>query len=233
MNDKFVITKNVRKFHTALQRLNHKLRGVERFGLVMGEIGLGKSEAAIQYGARSDNNIVMIRLNEGMTRTWFMRELIRELGLEPYYRDESMFNQLKEALPGRQRMIIIDEVDKATRNMDEKKISLLERFRDIHDVFHVPIVLIGEELIDRKLMKIPRLYDRIVKSAIVKFEKYDTGDVGEIVKEISDCKFDSDAIERISKESGGRIRPIMDMIHAGEGIAKANNLKSIGAKDFK
>jgi hypothetical protein len=32
--------------------------------------------------------------------------------------------------------------------------------------------------------------------------------------------------------SGGRIRPIMKLIHAGEGAARIHQLKAIGAGDF-
>ncbi len=60
MKDKFVITKNVTKFHDAVDHINHRLKGIERMALVYSDPGLGKTETALHYAA--GNGAVMIRV---------------------------------------------------------------------------------------------------------------------------------------------------------------------------
>ncbi len=229
MKEKFVITKNVKKFQVAVQRVNHDRRGVERMALVTGEVGLGKTEAALWYGAH--NGAVIIRMWEMMTGHWFLRELVKEIGVDPVWRTEKLVDQLKEHLSPRPRVIILDEVDRFLKNQDSKKVAVLETLRDIHDVCHCPMIFVGEEWIDSKMKRLPRLYDRIVE--IARFEKFNADDVRQFLAELSDCRFSEDAIEKIARDSGGRIRPIMKMINQAEEIARAGQLKTINARDLR
>lgn len=229
MKDHFVITKNVKRFQMVINRINHKLRGVERMALVTGEIGLGKSEAAIQYGAH--NGAVILNIWPKMSQHWLLRALVWELGMEPAWRPEKLIEQLKGRLLGKPRTIIFDEIDHLFRDSGSGKVDALETIRKVHDVCHCPIVLIGEEWIDKKISKFPRIDDRIVERT--KFEKFDFSDVKQIIGELSDFRFENDAIEKITQDSGGRFRPIMSLIHAAEERAKMNGLRTVGAKDLK
>lgn len=228
MKNHFVITKNVKKFQTAIQRINHNRRGVERMALVTGEVGLGKTEAALYYGAH--NGAVIIRVWGMMTGHWLLRELVKEIGVEPAWRTENLVDQLKKYLLPKPRTIILDEVDRFLKDQDPKKLAVLETLRDIHDVCHCPMVFIGEEWIENKMKRLPRLYDRVVE--IARFEKFDNGDVKQFLDELSDYKFNDYAIEKITQESGGRIRPIMNLINQAEDTAKINHLKTISGRDL-
>ncbi|PIX23345.1 MAG: hypothetical protein COZ69_08745, partial [Deltaproteobacteria bacterium CG_4_8_14_3_um_filter_45_9] len=54
MKDVFVLTKNVKRFRCAVDRIHHaKLKGVERMALIFGAPGLGKTETALQYAAKN------------------------------------------------------------------------------------------------------------------------------------------------------------------------------------
>ncbi len=212
-----------------MQRVNHHRRGVERMGLVTGEVGLGKTEASLWYGAH--NGAIIIRMWEMMTGHWLLRELVKEIGVEPAWHTEKLVAQLEEHLLPNPRTIILDEVDRFLRDQDTKKIAILETLRDVHDVCHCPMVFIGEEWIDKKIRRLPRLYDRIVE--IARFEKLDSGDVKHLVGELSEYRFSDDAIERIRQDSGGRVRPIMNLINRGEDAAKIGQLKTVTAKDLR
>ena len=229
MKNHFVITKNVKKFQTAIQRINHNRRGVERMALVTGEVGLGKTEASLWYGAH--NGAIIIRMWEMMSGHWLLRELVRESGVEPAWRTEKLVDQLKEHLSPKPRTIILDEVDRFLKDQDHKKLAVLETLRDVHDVCHCPMVFIGEEWIDSKMKRLPRLYDRIVE--IARFEKFDIADVKQLIGELSEYRYSDDAIEKITKESGGRIRPIMNLINQAEDAAKVNQLKIVTARDLR
>jgi len=229
MKDRFVITRNVKKFHAAMQRINHNRHGIERMALVMGEVGLGKTAAAHNYGAY--NGAVMIRMWEMMSGHWFLRELVKEIGVEPAWRTEKLVDQLREHLLPRPRTIILDEVDRFLKDQNPKKMAVLETLRDIHDVCHCPMVFIGEEWIGQRIMCFPRLSDRIIE--VVRFEKLDFSDVKYLVGELSEYRFDDDAIGRIMEDGEGRIRPIMSLINRAEDAAKSGQLKTITARDLR
>jgi DNA transposition AAA+ family ATPase len=229
MKNHFVITKNVKKFQLAIQKINHDRRGVERMALVTGEVGLGKTEAALWYGAH--NGAVIIRMWEMMSGHWLLREIVKEIGVDPAWRTENLVDQLKKHLLPKPKTIILDEVDRFLKDQDRKKIAVLETLRDVHDSCHCPMVFIGEEWIETKMRRFPRLYDRVVE--IAAFEKFDLNDVRSLVGELSEYQFSNDAIEKMTVDSGGRIRPIMNLINQAEDIAQISHLKTIAAKDLK
>ena len=86
------------------------------------------------------------------------------------------------------------------------------------------------ERINKKIERIPRLNDRIIE--IVRFERYKENDVKNIIEQLSDYRFETNAIEKITKMSDGRIRPIIRLIHAAEVAARIHQLKTIEGKDF-
>ena len=222
MHHKFIFTKNVKKFASAAENINHKLIGMERMALVAGEPGLGKSETAQWYHAK--NNAVYIRVMGMMTAPWLFRTIVKELGQEPEWRTEHVVNQLKKILSVRPRTLILDEVDRLPK-------EVLEGLRDLHDIVHCPMIFIGEETAPEKFSRYPRLLDRFVE--IVRFERLDQDDVKHIATEFSEVKFEPDAIERIAAESEGKFRRILTMIHKAERVAKVNQVKSIGAKEIR
>jgi len=222
MHYKFIVTKNVKKFASAAENINHKLVGMERMALVAGEPGLGKSETAQWYHAK--NNAVYIRVIGMMSAPWLLRTVVKELGQEPEWRTEYVFNQLKKTLTSRPRTLIFDEVDRLPK-------EAIEGLRDLHDIVHCPMIFIGEENAPEKFSRYPRLLDRFVE--IVRFEKLGSDDVKQIASEFSEVKFEADAIEKIVLESEGKFRRILTMIHKVERIARINQIKSIGAKEIR
>lgn len=224
MRDHFVVTKSIKKFQDGIDHINHKLKGVERMLLAVGEPGLGKTEASIHYCAM--NEAVMIRTLEMMTGSWMLRTLVKELGGAPYYRSDKNQELIEELLKSKPRTIIFDEVDRFTR-----KPEILETLRDIHDICHCPMVFIGEETADKKLMHNRRLYRRFVE--IVRFEKLDTDGVKTFLGEMSEAKYKDDAVEHIARASNGKISEIITLIHHAENWAKRNDRKPVEAKDLR
>jgi DNA transposition AAA+ family ATPase len=217
------MTKNAKRFQSAVERINHKLKGVERLALVIGEPGLGKTETAIHYCAQS--GAVIIRILRLMTGPWLMRKIVSELGASPSFRTHENFDRIGDLLDGKSRTIIFDEVDRLANETE-----VLEVLRDIHDVYHVPMVFIGEEAADKKLRTNRRFYRRFVE--FVKFERLDAEGVRQFVMELSSYRFQDNAVDRIAAETSGKISDIISMIHRAEAAAATNNLKSIDAKDF-
>jgi DNA transposition AAA+ family ATPase len=229
MKSIFVTTKNIKRFQLAIQRINHKFHGIERIALVVGEVGLGKTVVGLYFGVRE--GATMLTIWPKMTQHWLLRSLAKELGIdEPAYRTERLIEQVRYVLIREPRTLIFDEVDHFFRDNDAKRIDALETMRKLHDTCHVPMVLIGEERIDKKIERVPRLSDRIIET--VRFERYKESDVKDIIDQLSDYRFEADAVEKITKTSDGRIRPIMRWIHKAENTARIHQLKIVSAKDF-
>ena len=223
MKNNFVKTKNVTRFHEGIDLINHKLRGVERMLLVTGEPGLGKTEASIHHAAI--NGAVMIRTLQLMTGPWLLREVVKELGAAPERRIADVFDQIIDLQKTKPRTIIFDEVDRFA-----EKTEILETIRDIHDVCHCPIVFVGEEMADKKLMRYRRLYRRFVD--IVRFEKLDHEGVQKFIEEVSETKFNSDAIDRAATETNGKISELITLIHRAESFGHRNKVGTVGVKEI-
>jgi len=223
MKNNFVMTKSVLNFHGGISNINHKLKGVERMLLATGEPGLGKTEAAIHFAAQ--NGAVMIRTLQLMTGPWLLREVVKELGAAPERRISDVFDQIIDLQKTKPKTIIFDEIDRFA-----EKTEILETIRDIHDVCRCPIVFIGEEMADKKLMRYRRLYRRIVE--VIRFEKLDREGVEQFVKKVSDVKFENEAIDRIAGETAGKISEIITLIHRAEAISRTNPDKAIGVKEI-
>jgi DNA transposition AAA+ family ATPase len=225
MKDVFVPIKNVKRFHSAVDRIHHaKLKGVERMALIFGAPGLGKTETALQYAA--SNGALYMRMKKLMSARWFLRELVDCLGRSPQWRTEDLFNQAVDTLKSNRRTLILDEVDYFT---SDSKVT--ETLRDIHDVTGTPMLFIGMGQADKRLMRYPHLYDRFVE--VVKFEPLDREDLELMIRELSDIAFDVDAIDKVLAQSEGKIRRIMALLHRAEYIANRNRLKVISARDIR
>jgi DNA transposition AAA+ family ATPase len=225
MKDIFVQDlKNVQKFYSLIERVNHKLTGVERMGLAFSDPGYGKTRTALHYAA--GNGAVMIRTKKLMTGRWLLEEIVEELGAEPKWKSKDLFGQAVDLLAERRRTIILDEIDYFARDS-----RVIETMRDLHDIARCPMIFIGMGQADKKLRRFPHLYDRFVD--VVKFEKLDAQDVGQMCKELSEYKFENDAVEKIAGDSQGRIREIIKMIHRAEAAGRANKKRTIAVEDLK
>jgi DNA transposition AAA+ family ATPase len=123
------------------------------------------------------------------------------------------------------RVIIFDEIDRFVRKPD-----ILETIRDIHDIAHTPIVFIGEEIADKALAHNRRLYRRFVET--IHFQKLDPDGVRDFISEMSDIRYQEDAVQKIASSTGGKISDIMTAIVHAERIARVNGVKAITAKDL-
>lgn len=224
MKEHFVITKSTKKFYEGIEHISHKLKGIERMLLVIGEPGLGKTEAALHYCAM--NSAILIRTLELMSGPWLLRTIVSELGASPYHRSDKNISLICELLVNKPRVVIFDEVDRFTR-----KPEILETLRDIHDLTRAPIVFIGEGGADKKLIQNRRLYRRFVE--VIRFEKLNVDGVRHFLSEMSDVKFEDGAVEKIAADTNGKISEIMAAIYRAEKIAKASGAKVIEGKDIK
>lgn len=217
MNKIFVKTQNVRNFIGLVENLINKPKNIPKMGLVYGEPGLGKSQTALWLACKYDG--IYLRASNLMTGRWLLEEIVKELDEIPRFLTSDNFNIVVKKLKQNQQVIFIDEIDYLMNNY-----KTIETLRDIHDETGCPIIFIGMGLAHRKLERYKHLYDRF--SEILKFETFGVNDLSQIINQLSEISFTSDAIEYIHTKYN-RFRQIVQLINQMEIFAKDNNLAEI------
>jgi DNA transposition AAA+ family ATPase len=194
-------------------------------GLVFGDPGLGKTETALQYASQNDS--LYIRMKKLMNARWFLRQLAQDLGGGYFWRTMDLFDEVIRLLSReKKRTLILDEVDYFTADS-----KVIETIRDLADITGTPMIFIGMQQADKRLMRYPHLYDRFIE--IAKFMPLDREDVQKMTKELSEIQFSDDAIDRITHDSEGKVRKILALIHRAEYTARGSKNKVIEGKDLR
>ncbi len=217
----FVKTQNVKHFISAVTRLQDREEEIPGLALIYGKYGLGRTRTAVWWSAQNEGAI-FIRTLKLMTGRWLLSKIVAELGEEPMYRVSDLFEQCQGILlDGKQRVLIFDEVDYLTHDA-----RVIETLRDIHDITGVPMVFIGMEHADKKLMRYKHLYDRF--SEVLKFNELIENDIRTIADEMCEVKL-SDCAVKYLYQSSNRFRPLVVNLYKAERLAKTNNYKVVTA----
>ena len=223
MKRKFVKTKNVRAFVALAEKLKNAPSNVPKIGLVYGAPGLGKTNTILWWSLKQD--AVLVTAANGMSRIWFLKTLVTELGEEPKKRAYELFEQAVTKLIEHPQILIVDEVDYLVDST-----RAIETVRDLHDRTGIPVLLVGMGAADKKLKRYKHLYDRLL--GIYKFVPFDLEDVKKIVTTLCDVPVDDDVIEIIAKNAN-RLRQIVIYILKIEELAQTNGYKRITKQDLE
>ena len=219
----FVKTKNVRAFVALAEKLKNAKSNVPKIGLVYGEPGLGKTNTILWWSLKQD--AVLVTAANGMSRIWFLKTLVTELGEEPKKRAYELFEQAVTKLIEHPQILIVDEVDYLVDST-----RAIETVRDLHDRTGIPVLLVGMGAADKKLKRYKHLYYRLL--GIYKFEPFDLEDIRKIVTTLCEVPVDDDVIEIIAK-NGNRLRQIVISILKIEELAETNGYKRITKQDLE
>lgn len=219
----FVKTKNVRAFVALAEKLKNTPSNVPKIGLVYGEPGLGKTNTILWWSLKQD--AVLVTAANGMSRIWFLKTLVTELGEEPKRRAYELFDQAVTKLIEHPQILIVDEVDYLVDST-----RAIETVRDLHDRTGIPVLLVGMGAADKKLKRYKHLYDRLL--GIYKFVPFDLEDVKKIVTTLCEVPVDDDVIEIIAKNAN-RLRQIVIYILKIEELAQTNGYKRITKQDLE
>ncbi len=213
----FVKTKNIKAFIALATKLQNAKTNVPKMGLVYGAPGLGKTNAILWWAIKQD--AIIITAKNGMTRRWFLADLVTELGETPQRYSSDLFEQAAYKLISNPRMLIVDEVDYLA-----SETNAVETIRDLHDRTGIPVLLVGMDTLDKKLSRYKHLFDRIVE--IYHFTPFDLEDVREIVTNLSEVQINDDVIEMIYQKAN-RFRQIVKLITKFENLAQTNSYSLI------
>lgn len=217
MKRKFVITQNVKRFVDLMDTLKNASANLTKMALVYGDFGLGKSQTIMWWVTNNDE--IYVRCNHKMSARWLLTEIVEELDDVPTYLTSLLFKQIEDKLHERPKVLVVDEVDFLLNNS-----SAIEIVRDLHDKIGIPVVLVGMSLVGAKLKRHKHIYDRLL--GVLKFETFNKDDVAKIVTEISEVKFEPDALELVCVKFN-QFRQIVKFLNKVENVAEINNLKTI------
>ncbi len=220
MKKVFARTSNVNNFISAMTRLLKREDGIPGMALVYGEPGLGKTRTTLWWCAQNDG--VFIRTKKLMTGRWLLEEVVAELGEAPMRRTSDLFRQAVDQLLEKPRTLFIDEADYLAHDA-----RVIETLRDLHDTTGTPLVLIGMDQADKKLMRFKHLYDRF--SEIVRFTPLSAQDVKSVAEQMCEVRLADDAVSYIHNQAN-RFRRVVVWLYKAEAIAKANSIKEVEMK---
>jgi DNA transposition AAA+ family ATPase len=190
---------------------------------VKGKAGLGKTTAAERIAVENPD-ARFVRFEEGMTPLGLLKEVTFVCtGERPFF-----WRKCKELLTPelvrRRVLLIVDEIDRGG-------LRHLNALRDLHDLFSVAVVMIGEEPLLGMLQKERRLISRTRK--IITFEPVVQSDVIYFFRTAVGQSLDPGHAAQLTRHSGGSFRQVVSDALAAERYLKVNGLKKISDEVVK
>lgn len=216
MKHKVVPVNNLARLAEAGEALITRHPGEPGMGLIWGPTGYGKSTGSAWFMNQVDG--IYVRANQLWTPSAMLRALCQELDLPEHPHCSKMLDAVIRALAEDPRAVFIDEADYVVASR-----KLVETLRDIHDLTTVPIVLIGEENLKKKLAANKRLLGRVAQW--VAFQRATIKDARKLADELCEVGVADDLVERVHAETEGEIRLIVIGLRKIEDWCKQRGIK--------
>jgi DNA transposition AAA+ family ATPase len=218
---KFIQTDNVRRLQEAVSALEHREEGVPGLGLILGCAGFGKTKSVQWHCLRSGS--VYLRAKRTWTTSWMLDEICNELNILTQPRVRDKFVDLRSAIMQTKSTIFIDEADYLV--IDRK---LLDTIRDLHDETNIPMVLIGMDEIQKKIMRHHQFWSRVSQQVI--YYPLSQQEIMLLGAELCGLAFEESAAEKVVSSIAGNFRDVIVALSHLERMAKANNTDKITPK---
>lgn len=213
--------KNVAAFMAMTVRLIERDPHLPGIGVCNGHSGLGKSYASIF--AQNKTGAKRVEVGDSWTRRTLLGAILQEYGVTTRARG-TLSDMAAEAIGAMgedpNKPLIIDEADKLVDK------NMIEIVRELHEFSGAPIILIGEETLPGKLLKVERVHNRVLDW--MQAQPCDNEDARELARAFAPkIEIADDLIDLIRSQSGGRARRIVvNVARVGE-FARNRNLKAI------
>lgn len=223
MRNKLALVKNVAALQLAYEALSGRDAGIPGMALVYGYTGAGKTTAITWLVNRTRG--IYVRAAATWTPSTMLGRIMIELGATPMSKSAAMVDFIVSALTEQQRPLFVDEADYLLGN-----VKMIETLRDIHDLSGVPVVLIGMEGIERRLVHRPQLARRI--SHWVEFLQSDLDDARTLAATVCEVGLDDELLQRLHAESAGSMGLMAVGLARIEAFAKANGWISVTGEQW-
>jgi hypothetical protein len=220
MRNKLATVKNVAALQAAFEALDTRDAGIPGMGLVHGFTGSGKTTAISWLVNRTKG--VYARAFGTWTPHSMLASIMHELGASPLNRSSNMITYIAAELASQGRPLFVDEA-----NYFAGDTKMLDTLRDIHDVSNTPVILIGHEGTEKRLIHRPQLARRI--SQWVEFKPLDVEDAAVLASTVCEVRVDADLLEELHRHAKGSIGLMTVGLARIEALAKAQGWKSVDA----
>ncbi len=224
MKSAFVVNENVSKFADICRELEstENLIGPS-LGIVSGEAGRGKTEAAKHFAA--GNSTIYIPPLLTRTPTMLLRTICFELCKASPNRSDECISVIATEMAKERRLIIIDEADLLV-------MQVLEMLRNVGEMYSIPLLLIGEgNKLEARIASRRRLSSRVRRK--LDFGPITQADVLQFFKKALDVKLSSEVCSLIHRSCEGNWRPLLVKAAALERVLKASRLTEITTEMVK
>lgn len=214
--------KNVAAMMGLVQRLKDRGAHMPGFGVVHGFSGYGKTYSAIF--AQNKTGGPRIEIGDSWSKKTLVSAILKELGLRD---PKGTVAELTEKVIGLlaepdHPPLFIDEADKLVDK------NMVELVREIQEGAQIPIVLIGEENLPQKLMKIERVHNRVLDW--VAAQPADLEDTRKLASLFCPHLVIDDAtLEAMRRASDGRARRIVTNLYRAREFAATRGLRALEA----
>lgn len=221
-SESLAATRNVVSLSSALEGLG---RADERFLLVVGPAGTGKSTAARKLAERCGG--VYYSAREGETARSLLSALVNALcgWSVDFYSVQKLRERLLDELEERGwPPVFLDEADRLDRQRNG--VHFLDIVRDLHDHGHSAFVLLSIQRLARKWASPTSYFEAFTTrtAARIDFERPDLGDAEVLARAACRVRLGSDLVADCLSASGGSMRPLMARFREVEKTASAAGL---------
>ena len=219
MKQVFVKTENAKRFRTEIVMLEK--RGALEAGwlLVTGRPGEGKTKTLHNWAA--EVGAVMLTAQANWTVTRMMEELAAKLGIEPVRGYQA---KVAETIGAEDMPIIVDEAQFALHD----SAACMEVLRGITDKSGTMLVAVTMDHEVPRFNRREQIGSRFFRKC--QFHESTLADVSAACEQLAEgVSIDADLVERIHRETGGRMRLVLNAISRVEQLAHHMKMATIGA----
>lgn len=222
-------TQTVAVAMAAMDQLQTRQHGMPGIGVLSGPPGLGKTSALTRLAHPADINSVYVACRSFETTKSLMMLILRELGatVKEHWSIGTMFEMACAQFGEQGRPLVVDEADRIAEK------NTIEALRDLHDIGQVPILLVGEEHLKRKLAsKHERFHDRVLVWA--KAMPADDSDLSKLINHYTpELQVSNEARQLLLTKTGGVARRVITTLHGLSELSKTRGLDIITPADVQ
>lgn len=184
-----------------LERLDSRRSGLPGIAGLYGPSGWGKTFATNVLAI--ENRAYYVQMRSAWRSKTLLEKILFEMGVKhPKTTVPALLDLVCEQLSASRRTLILDEFDYAT-----KSDSLIELARDIYEGSQGSLLIVGEELLPKKLERWERFHSRVLTWAPA--QRVTVDDAGKLAEIYAPgLEIDIDVLERLVELSNGSVRRV-------------------------